>query len=202
MAALPPDVVEYQLSNISVLQSMYPSSSELYIVPSSLPIYRAIQAPRARRLAASEDRIELIHTTTLDQGSYELLLTLPLRRARVEISLRQPTWLTRSEWESIGSIEPSADEELVVEYLVQAQETIKQRIEALPKYTREDVKPDISSSSAGHGQATKSCLERVWFWFPSLSSRDKRKDLVTFAEEHLLSGFLLAGKSVSIPSYF
>jgi hypothetical protein len=143
----------------------------------------------------------LLHTTSIDHGSFDLLLTLPLQRARVEITLRQPSWLTRSEWESVRDIEPSADDELVVEYLVQTQETIQRRIDALPKYVREDIKPDISSAAAGGGVPTKSCLERVWFWFPSLSSKEKRKDLVDYAEEHLLSGFLLAGKSSLSPHY-
>lgn len=195
-----PEVVQYQLSNISILQSMYPSPSELAIAPSSIPLLRALQSTPPGPFGATEDRVELVHATTLDQGAYELTLSLPLRRPRVEVSLRQPSWLTRSEWESIRDLEPSADEELVVEYLVQAQETVRRRIEALPKYAQEEVKPDISaSSSSSTTQATKSCLERVWFWFPSLSSKEKRKDLVTFAEEHLLSGFLLAGKLSSPP---
>jgi hypothetical protein len=38
-------------------------------------------------------------------------------------------------------------------------------------------------------------LERVWFWFPSLSSKEKRRDLVTYAEDSGLTGFVLAGES-------
>ncbi|KAI5454791.1 hypothetical protein NCC49_003675 [Naganishia albida] len=37
-------------------------------------------------------------------------------------------------------------------------------------------------------------LQRVWFWFPSLSTREKRKDLVTYASRWGLTGFVLAGK--------
>lgn len=36
-------------------------------------------------------------------------------------------------------------------------------------------------------------LQRVWFWFPSLSTREKRKDLVTYASRWGLTGFVLAG---------
>jgi hypothetical protein len=38
-------------------------------------------------------------------------------------------------------------------------------------------------------------LQRVWFWFPSLSTREKRKDLVTYASRWGLTGFVLAGTS-------
>jgi hypothetical protein len=36
-------------------------------------------------------------------------------------------------------------------------------------------------------------LQRVWFWFPSLSTREKRKDLVNYAARWGLTGFVLAG---------
>lgn len=36
-------------------------------------------------------------------------------------------------------------------------------------------------------------LQRVWFWFPSLSTREKRRDLVTYASRWGLTGFVLAG---------
>lgn len=37
-------------------------------------------------------------------------------------------------------------------------------------------------------------LERVYFWFPSLSTPAKRKDLVNYASRYNLTGFVLAGK--------
>lgn len=40
-------------------------------------------------------------------------------------------------------------------------------------------------------------LQRVWFWFPSLNTREKRKDLVNYAARWGLTGFVLAGTSPS-----
>lgn len=207
MAPPPPlDPLEYQLSNISVLQSMYPSPTELRPTPSSLPTLRKLQAIPTAPLAPEDERVEYVYTTQIAQGEYDMILALPLTRARIEISLRQPSWLTRSEWETVRPLEPSVDEELVVEYLLECKDLVRRRIEGLPKFQslpEGDIKPDLgdhSTSGGGHGQ-TKSCLERVWFWFPSLSSKEKRRDLVTFAEEHLLSGFLLAGEFCSASSY-
>lgn len=179
---------------------MYPSPTELRPTPSSLPTLRKLQEIPVAPLGLEDDRVEYVYTTRIAQGEYNLIVALPLTRARIEISLRQPDWLTRSEWESVRPLEPSVDEELVVEYLLECKHLVRRRIEGLPKFQPEaDIKPVLgdrdhsgSASGSGHGE-TKSCLERVWFWFPSLSSKEKRRDLVTFAEEHLLSGFLLAG---------
>ncbi len=41
---------------------------------------------------------------------------------------------------------------------------------------------------------TEDKLERVWFWFPSLSTKEKRRDLVEYGRERGLTGFVLAGE--------
>jgi hypothetical protein len=192
------DVVEYQLSNISILQSMYPEPSELTITPHCLSSYMTLESDPSSSI--SSDSLELLHTTTIDQGEIDLMITLPLERSRVEMNMRQPPWLTRVEWEQVKDLPPSADEELVVEYLLETMELIRRRVNGLAKYqvVEEDTKPDLGDAAA----KPKSCLQRVWFWFPSLSSKEKRRDLITFAEEHLLTGFLLAGESTSLHPTF
>lgn len=47
------------------------------------------------------------------------------------------------------------------------------------------------NSDSGHA---KEALVRVWFYFPSLSTREKRDDMVNFAPTYQLTGFVLAGK--------
>lgn len=184
------EVVEYQISNISILQSMYADPSELAVSPHCLSTYMTLEADSSAPVTS--DSLELHHTTTVDQGEIDLIITLPLDRSRVEMNLRQPPWLNRSEWEQVRPIPPSAEDELVVEYLLETMELIQRRVSGLPKYqaSEEDTKPDITDRT----MKPKSCLQRVWFWFPSLSSKEKRRDLITFGEEHLLTGFLLAGK--------
>jgi hypothetical protein len=184
------DVVEYQLSNISLLQSMYPESSELEVSPHCLSDYMTLEANPLS--SVSSNQLELLHTTSIDQGELGLIITLPLDQSRVEMNMRQPSWLTRVEWEQVRELPPSVEGELVVEYLLETMDLIRRRVSELPKYqaVEEDTKPDLTTT-----QKPKSCLQRVWFWFPSLSSKEKRRDLIDFAEEHLLTGFLLAGKS-------
>jgi len=187
------DVVEYQLSNISLLESMYPDPSELSIAPHCLPAFEALQDNPVASIAS--DQLEFLHTTTIDQGDIDLVIILPLVRSRVEMNMRQPPWLTRAEWEQVRAIPPSAEDDLVVEYLLETMDLIRHRVSGLAKYqaAEEDTKPVIDIGSPSTSKA-KSCLQRVWFWFPSLSSKEKRRDLITFAEEHLLTGFLLAGQ--------
>jgi hypothetical protein len=189
-----PDNVEYQLSNISLLQSMYPDSSELSISPSCRSSYSALEADL--QASVNVDQLELLHSTSIEQGEIGLLIILPLNRSRVEVSLRQPSWLTRAEWEQVRALPPSAEDDLVVEYLLDTTDLIRRRVSRLAKYqVVAETKPDISLDPAtGLPLKPKSCLQRVWFWFPSLSSKEKRRDLITFAEEHLLTGFLLAGE--------
>jgi hypothetical protein len=184
------DVVEYQLSNIALLQSMYPDPAELTISPHCLSDYMTLETYPTS--SVSSEQIELLHTTTINQGEIDLIITLPLNRSRVEMNMRQPPWLTRVEWEEVRAIPTSAEDELVVEYLLETMDLIRSRVSGLAKYkaAEEDSKPILTGSS----ERPKSCLQRVWFWFPSLSSKEKRRDLIDFAEEHLLTGFLLAGE--------
>lgn len=201
-----PEVVEYQLSNISLLQSMYPSSKELDMMPYSRPVHQALENDPS--VAVRVERIEFIHTTSIEYGEMDIIILLPLGRARIELNMRQPAWLTRTEWEQVRNLPPSEDDDLVVEYLQETMDLIRRRVGGLLKFKiqaaqakaladAEDVKPEVGGGEGYSASApVKSCLQRVWFWFPSLSSKEKRRDLITFAEEHLLSGFLLAGMNL------
>jgi hypothetical protein len=193
------DVVEYQLSNISLLESMYPDPSELSIAPHCLAAYQALKDDPQTSIAS--DQLEFLHTTTIDQGEIDLIIILPLVRSRVEMNMRQPYWLTRAEWEQVRALPPSTEDDLVVEYLLETMDLIRGRVSGLAKYQtiEEDTKPIIDIGGPSTAKP-KSCLQRVWFWFPSLSSKEKRRDLITYAEEHLLTGFLLAGKYHWLPT--
>jgi len=203
-----PEVVVYQLSNISLLQSMYPSLKELNMMPYSRPVHQALEDDPSAAVRA--ERIEFIHTTSIEYGEMDIIILLPLARSRIELNLRQPSWLTRAEWEHVRDLPASEEDDLVVEYLLETLDLIRSRVGGLLKYKiqaaqakaladAEQVKVEEGGEGVGSGSAPpKSCLQRVWFWFPSLSSKEKRKDLVTFAEEHLLSGFLLAGESLDL----
>jgi hypothetical protein len=203
-----PEVVEYQLSNISLLQSMYPSLKELNMMPYSRPVHQALEDDPCAAVRA--ERIEFIHTTSIEYGEMDIIILLPLARSRIELNLRQPSWLTRAEWEHVRDLPASEEDDLVVEYLLETLDLIRSRVGGLLKYKiqaaqakaladAEQVKVEEGGEGVGSGSIPpKSCLQRVWFWFPSLSSKEKRKDLVTFAEEHLLSGFLLAGEFLTL----
>ncbi|GAA5869318.1 hypothetical protein JCM3774_004205 [Rhodotorula dairenensis] len=58
--------------------------------------------------------------------------------------------------------------------------------------------PAPTPRAAGRGKPDRDGADReeyrVWFYFPSLSSREKRDDMVNWAPEYNLTGFVLAGK--------
>jgi hypothetical protein len=189
-----PEVVEYQLSNISLLQSMYPSLKELNMMPYSRPVHQALEDDPCAAVRA--ERIEFIHTTSIEYGEMDIIILLPLARSRIELNLRQPSWLTRAEWEHVRDLPASEEDDLVVEYLLETLDLIRSRVGGLLKYKiqaaqakaladAEQVKVEEGGEGVGSGSIP-------------LSSKEKRKDLVTFAEEHLLSGFLLAGEFLTL----
>lgn len=60
-------------------------------------------------------------------------------------------------------------------------------------YTEEPVVAATSTPKRDEGP-----LSRVWFWLPSLESKDKTREIVTFTWEYGLTGFVLAGKPALI----
>lgn len=75
--------------------------------------------------------------------------------------------------------------------------TIEYIRDEAPNYIK-NTQTSSTDSSNGHGGANggddTAPLVRVWFYFPSLSTREKRDDLVNHAPSYSLTGFVLAGK--------
>ena len=109
-------------------------------------------------------------------------------------SLRQPAWMSRAEVAELGSGMPAGDILAAFDYVQ----------DNAPRYyaARHDEaaaagrtpQQQQQPGGAGGGGDDNSPLLRVWFYFPSLSTREKRKDLVDYAPGYGLTGFVLAGK--------
>eukprot|EP01113_Clastostelium_recurvatum_P006344 TRINITY_DN12863_c0_g1_i3.p1 TRINITY_DN12863_c0_g1~~TRINITY_DN12863_c0_g1_i3.p1 ORF type:complete len:109 (+),score=13.03 TRINITY_DN12863_c0_g1_i3:32-328(+) len=54
----------------------------------------------------------------------------------------------------------------------------------------------VATSSSAHTSPAESAggFVRVWCYLPSLSSREKRLDLITYAQHYKLTGFITPGK--------
>ncbi|KAB8074610.1 ubiquitin-conjugating enzyme/RWD-like protein [Aspergillus leporis] len=192
---LPADIVESQLSMIDLLTAMFPSPGELEIPastaqcidklrnwyedpanaamePSSVPssLLLAVCLP----IAGGDKMIQVNISIPLQCESPDTEQPPPLK-----YSLRQPEWMSKAEVARLAAAMPQGDVLEAFEYI---QEQALHFLEAQQAETSET----IASSSEP--------IVRVWFYFPSLSTREKRDDLVNHGPSFSLTGFVLAGK--------
>ncbi|KAE8385653.1 ubiquitin-conjugating enzyme/RWD-like protein [Aspergillus alliaceus] len=189
---LPADIMESQLSMIDLLTAMFPSPGELEIpestsecvaklrdwcqgptgVPAGIPsnLLLAVRLP----IADGEKRIQVNISIPLQYEDPNIEQPPPL-----SYSLRQPDWMSKAEVTKLAAAMPQDD---VLEAFEYVQEEALRFLETQKMLAAES--------------ATNSCepIVRVWFYFPSLSTREKRDDLVNYAAGYSLTGFVLAGK--------
>ena len=129
-----------------------------------------------------------------------------------QIRTNQPTWLSRSAHLALQqsiyhrSLDPLLPPEEKEAYsLIQFAQTSLEGLfatyceetriaEAEKKDRMEGVAKGGEREGEGEGEV------RVWFWFPSLSTREKRDDMVNWAPMYGLSGWVLAGTSLTLLS--
>ncbi|KAJ1546715.1 hypothetical protein HK405_006905 [Cladochytrium tenue] len=104
-----------------------------------------------------------------------------------EYWLRQPDWMTRATAAKLDAGLPRGD-------VLEAFEYVREQAEAL--FQAEAASGALVQAAADVSEAgdTARRLVRVWFYFQSLSTAEKRRDLVRYADRYALSGFVLAGK--------
>ncbi|WVR03732.1 hypothetical protein IAU60_000727 [Kwoniella sp. DSM 27419] len=115
---------------------------------------------------------------------------------------RQPSWLPRSGYESLlEGIPRMMDGTEASEYLLTTVDSVRESLKDLRQAVKEaqEVQQEATSRSNSQPQAVdyasyEGPIDRVWFWFPTLSTKEKRADIVNFANEWKLTGFVLAGK--------
>ena len=99
-----------------------------------------------------------------------------------KVRIQQPDWLSRAATTELQDLIPD-DEDLLstIEHIREA------AIQAYQISLQSQVTQSVSTSDPGP-------LVRVWFYFPSISTRSKRDDFIKFAPTYNLTGFLYAGK--------
>lgn len=201
-AILPPDLLESQLAMIDLIRAMYPppedeSDSSLQDVIERLHMFcedphlpqDATGLPSSVSFTVTIP-IEAEGDSEIASPSIQINVNVPLSTNEEEAvdpppllySLRQPSWMSRAEVVDLGTAMPQGD-------ILTAVDHIQERA---PKYLKSIT--TTSSRAAKSDEATSGTLLRVWFYFPSLSTREKRKDLVNYASRYSLTGFVLAGK--------
>ncbi|KWU41876.1 hypothetical protein RHOSPDRAFT_22159 [Rhodotorula sp. JG-1b] len=190
-----------QLEAIDLIQGLFPADDELALEEQTaafLPTLREwIEAGNHKAAQTSgPDELALTVQLGLDQQDDQTAFTLPLSirlslladdpaltlpdgTRRATIHATQPSWMSRTAHDALGirTLTPS---------LIPAPEPEPPQ-EAHAGNTKRGRK---WADNAADGEEEY----RVWYWFPSLSSREKRDDMVNWAPEYGLTGFVLAGK--------
>lgn len=197
---LPQELIESQLSMIELLLAMYPPVEDdtdvevRKVIETTRELFEASNWPvGAKNLPSKLEvtvTIPLEHEGDSSLNVIQMNVTIPLRSKEKDptepppliYAVRQPPWLSRAEVAELGSEMPMDDILAAFEYV---KEKVSDYLERAK--TKASGVENLSNSD-------NEPLIRVWFYFPSLSTREKRKDLVTYASRYSLTGFVLAGK--------
>jgi hypothetical protein len=194
---LPVETMESQLSIIDLLSAMFPSPGELEISESTAQCIEILrnwcQSPVSTPDVPST--ISLVITLPIPDGdkTIQVNISVPLQceghetidqPPSLRYSLRQPDWMTKAEVAGLAVSIPQGDTLEAIEY-IQAEAS---------RFIKNKQTQAMSSQGSGLQENPHGPIVRVWFYFPSLSTRKKRDDMVNLAPGYSLTGFVLAGK--------
>ncbi|KAJ0417362.1 ubiquitin-conjugating enzyme/RWD-like protein [Aspergillus carlsbadensis] len=212
---LPPDLIESQLSTIDLLTAMFPSPGEIEIPTSTQEAIEKLRDwcqsadgnSEANTLSGIPLSIDLaVHVPIVEgEKTIQVNIYIPLYCPAAEpgtepetidsppppnYTLRQPDWMSKAEVSKLSASMPPDDIFEALEYIREEgtrflEDQKQQKQQEQEQNTHSNLNPRTSSTDP---------LVRVWFYFPSLSTREKRTDMVTHAPDYALTGFVLAGK--------
>ncbi|GAA6046637.1 hypothetical protein JCM3770_003090 [Rhodotorula araucariae] len=221
---LPVDKLALQLETLELAQSLFPLDGELALDEASqaaLPSLRqwANAGKDGDTSTVAADELQFAVRLSLEQpddpsSPYPLVLdvhlpltpsvdvahTLPDGTSAAVIHLQQPPWLSRTAHDALAASLPSSNPSAYCSNADLLLETIdyirNETFSLLPPPIAVD---PVSQAGGGRRRRTAPRKEdepefRVWLWFPSLSTREKREDIVNWAPDYDITGFVLAGK--------
>ncbi|WWC68533.1 uncharacterized protein I206_102462 [Kwoniella pini CBS 10737] len=193
---MPPNPeLEAQLELLQLLTSMF-TSTELILPETTQSILDQYTEEPSKGLSYTQ---ELQGDLTLSVDEYASTseqvifhISLPMKGdQKVQIRPKQPNFLNRNQYQAllddIPNVEPNEE---LSEYILSTIDNVKASLQTVLKEStaeKLDEQLDEEDDSAVE-------IIRVWFWLPSLSTREKRDDMVNFAKDVGLTGFVLAGK--------
>lgn len=204
---LPKDLMELQLGQIDLLMAMYEPDGAISMDEISSSTMREMrswcESDEDAPPNSANTTISLLLNVMLDagetdlQGRYSLGLELsvpiafhiqsntpsepPSDPPKIRCRIRKPTWMHKAQASQISDAMGSEEDILAVI------DNVKEAASALltESFLEKDDKVQTSIQEAPI---------RVWFYFPSISTRAKRDDIIKYAPTYGLTGFLLAGK--------
>jgi hypothetical protein len=195
---LPKDLMELQLGQIDLLMAMYASDDAISMDSTSTETIEKLRdwCENGNEAAPKlpETGINLIlglndfgDNDSLDH-LLQLTLSVPLTYRRgeslidppsIKTRIQQPDWMSKGDVAKLNSELPDEDILSVIEHI---KEAAAQHLAGLKQ------------DEVANTPIKDTTIVRVWFYFPSISTRAKRDDLVNYAPTYGLTGFLLAGK--------
>ncbi|KAL0242129.1 hypothetical protein I308_105758 [Cryptococcus tetragattii IND107] len=212
MPPLSSPVVQTQLSTLQILISMYPSETTL--PPSTAALVEAFELGEEDGIEAPESLEAELSIKVDEEREEEIGVVISLRTTDVDLENhppntqvagdveptpqihvrpKQPTWLSNSSYTTLlSSLFPLPLEGEGSEYILTSIEHIRESL--LPLLSKEGIEESDGQGKKQEVKKDEGPEQRVWFWFPMLSTKEKRNDIVQYAEEMGLTGFVLAGK--------
>lgn len=192
------DILESQLATIDLIAAMYPSAGELEIPESTAECIEKLrdwcQDPTST-LSKIPESISLTVCLPIADGdkTIQVNILVPLHSESQQsidqppplgYSLRQPDWMSKAEVAELAASMPKDDALEAFEY-IQTE---------CARFLETKQSQAMASGATNTDACSRGPLVRVWFYFPSLSTRKKRDDMVNLAPGYSLTGFVLAGK--------
>ncbi|KAF2023669.1 hypothetical protein EK21DRAFT_80345 [Setomelanomma holmii] len=197
---LPIDLIELQLGQIDLLLAMYPDEA---ILEESARIRMdklrdmENQNPDAAFPNAPSILIALqiaVYPDASPARTLQLDLVFPFTYGgikepedapKAKVRILQPHWLSKAATNHLMADIPESEDLLG---------TIEHVKEAAARQLEQSSNASLGLNPRGSFRPSSMPLVRVWFYFPSISTRSKRDDFIIHAPSYSLTGFLYAGK--------
>ncbi|KAI1016509.1 hypothetical protein LB503_010291 [Fusarium chuoi] len=195
--ALPKELMELQLGQIDLLMAMYASDDAIAMDSAASGLIETLRAwcesdgEATPKFSATVMNLQLRVDVEDDDSTtrtLQLTLTVPLKcQIKEELTepppiktrIQQPDWMSKGDVAKLNTEIPEEDILSVIEHIKDA---ASQHLLSLKQ------------AEIANAPTADTSLVRVWFYFPSISTRAKRDDFINFAPTYGLTGFLLAGK--------
>jgi hypothetical protein len=195
--ALPKELMELQLGQIDLLMAMYASDDAIAMDSAASALIERLRdwcandgeaAPKFSETVVNLQLRVDIEDEDSSTRTLQLTLTVPLTCQKeegltepppIKTRIQQPDWMSKGDVAKLNTELPDEDILSVIEHI---KEAASEHLLSLKQVEIANI--PIADAS----------LVRVWFYFPSISTRAKRDDLVNYAPTYGLTGFLLAGK--------
>lgn len=200
---LPKEHMVLQLGQIDLLMAMYSSDDSISMDTASSELLETLrdwcESDEETIPRFTEDCIAMLLSLEIsdtdnspqDTKPLQLRLSIPLVQdgnllddtepPPVRTRIQQPGWMSKGQVARLNTEIPDQDVLSVIEHIK----------DAAAQHLAESKQADATLSDMPD---TDTSTVRVWFYFPSISTRSKRDDIVHYAPSYGLSGFLLAGK--------